>query len=74
MDGRFWRMARSLVVPVVIPAVREWLVYPIGFRPSPVCAASSRSLTPTRRAVSRVSIIMPRTPVGERAAGFQCDS
>lgn len=24
----------------------------------------------TRRAVSRVSIIMPRTPVGERATGF----
>ena len=30
--------------------------------------------SPQSRAVSRVSIIMPRTPVGLRALGFQCDS
>ena len=35
-DGRVYRMANSVVVPViVIPATREWLVSTTGFRPSP---------------------------------------
>ena len=35
MDGRFYRMARMVVVRVVIPAQREWVVYTTGFRPAP---------------------------------------
>lgn len=42
--------------------------------PSILCAASVRSVRPVLCAVLRVSIIIPRTPVGEVACGSQWDS